>query len=203
RNSPLYLFAFLSILTGLILAGYGVYQLLYTSLEQEQSLGKARKLVETGPEASQIEAVHKSEETQWAKPEKGEIIGILSIPAIQSELAIIEGTDEDELEKGVGHYRGTAFPAEKGQVVLSGHRDTVFRRMGEVEIGDLFIIRMEYGSFTYAMADARIVEAGDLTVIDTVPASEEVLTLITCYPFSYVGNAPQRYIITAVPADGK
>src|SRR5690606_26474201 len=80
---------------------------------------------------------------------EGEAIGILHIPRLEAELPIIEGTDEDELEKGVGHYSTTAFPGQPDQVLLSGHRDTVFRRLGELEIGDIFQISMPYGEFTY------------------------------------------------------
>ena len=79
---------------------------------------------------------------------QGEAIGILKIPRLEAELPIIEGTDEDELEKGVGHYSTTAFPGQPDQILLSGHRDTVFRSLGELKIGDIFKISMPYGEFT-------------------------------------------------------
>ncbi|WP_077328075.1 class D sortase [Virgibacillus siamensis] len=132
------------------------------------------------------------------EPEFGEIIGILLIPDLDAELPIVEGTDADDLEKGVGHYTGTAFPTQHNQIVLSGHRDTVFRRTGELEIGDLLIVQLPYGNYSYEITDTEVVDADDRTVI--VPtAPQEVLTLTTCYPFSFIGNAPDRYIITALP----
>lgn len=128
--------------------------------------------------------------------EQGEAIGILSIPRLKAELPIIEGTDEDELEKGVGHYSTTVLPGQPDQILLSGHRDTVFRRLGELEIGDIFEVSMPYGKFTYEITDSKIVDADDTTVIRST-APNEILTVSTCYPFSYVGNAPSRYILNA------
>ncbi|WP_417926485.1 class D sortase [Cytobacillus firmus] len=128
--------------------------------------------------------------------EQGEAIGILKIPRLKAELPIIEGTDEDALEKGVGHYSTTVFPGQHDQILLSGHRDTVFRSLGELEIGDTFEISMPYGEFTFEITDSKIVDADDTTVIRST-APHEILTVSTCYPFSYVGNAPSRYILNA------
>ncbi|USK39900.1 class D sortase [Cytobacillus firmus] len=128
--------------------------------------------------------------------EQGEAIGILKIPRLKAELPIIEGTDEDELEKGVGHYSTTVFPGQHDQILLSGHRDTVFRSLGELEIGDIFEVSMPYGEFTYEITNSKIVDADDTTVIRST-APDEILTVSTCYPFSYVGNAPSRYILNA------
>ncbi|WP_232233832.1 class D sortase [Bacillus sp. J33] len=127
---------------------------------------------------------------------KGEAIGILKIPRLEAELPIIEGTDEDELEKGVGHFSTTVFPGQPDQILLSGHRDTVFRSLGELESGDLFQVSMPYGEYTYEITDSEIVDADDTTVIRST-SPHEILTVSTCYPFSYVGNAPYRYILNA------
>lgn len=133
-------------------------------------------------------------------PTVGETVGILTIPSINADLPIIEGTDADELEKGVGHYGSSAYPQEKRQIILSGHRDTVFRRMGELQVGDQFIVKLPYGEFKYEFMDAKIVDADDTSVIKNTYPQEELL-LTTCYPFSYLGNAPQRYVITAYPVE--
>nr|WP_256815355.1 class D sortase [Cytobacillus sp. Bac17] len=127
---------------------------------------------------------------------QGEAIGILKIPRLKAELPIIEGTDEDELEKGVGHYSATVLPGQKDQILLSGHRDTVFRRLGELGIGDIFQINMTYGEYIYEITETEVVDADDTTVINST-APNEILTVSTCYPFSYVGNAPYRYILSA------
>ncbi len=130
----------------------------------------------------------------------GDVIGVLQIPRLEQELPIISGTDEEELDRGVGHFTSTVLPGQSDQILLSGHRDSVFRGFGELEIGDHFVVEMPYGSFTYEMVDYEIVDADDTTVIRST-APDEILTLSTCYPFSYIGPAPDRYIIYATPID--
>lgn len=126
-------------------------------------------------------------------PAEGETFGELIIPKISASLPIVEGTDEDELEKGVGHYANSVLPGEKDNSVLSGHRDTVFRRLGEVGVGDLLKVKTTAGEFTYKVRQVRIVDADDRTVI--VPKPRATLTVTTCYPFDYIGDAPERYIL--------
>lgn len=128
-------------------------------------------------------------------PEQGEMIGSLTIPKLEANLPIYHGTDEDELEKGVGHFAGSVLPGEKDNSVLSGHRDTVFRKLGEVGKGDLLVVTTEAGEFTYKVRKVRIVDADDRTVI--VPKPRATLTVTTCYPFDFIGDAPERYILVA------
>lgn len=129
--------------------------------------------------------------------QKSDALGILSIPALQEELPIIEGANEDELAKGVGHLSSTGLPGEKKQILLSGHRDTVFRKLGELKNGDSLEVKMQAGTYSYRINKTYIVDANDQSVLrSTYPT--ELLTLSTCYPFSYIGDAPDRYIIEAV-----
>lgn len=184
------------IIAGIFFLGFGGFQLYQTKTAQSKSLEEARSLLNS-----------KNTPSQKTRPEKfnpktGESVGLLHIPKLKADLPIVEGTDEDDLEKGVGHYKGTAYPLQKDQIVLSGHRDTVFRRMGELDIGDILTLKLPYGDFSYKITETKIVDADDRTII--VPtAPEEVLTVTTCYPFSYIGSAPDRYIITAKPMDQK
>jgi sortase A len=129
------------------------------------------------------------------RPETGEEIGELYIPKLKTKLPIFHGTNEDELEKGVGHFAGSVLPGEKDNSVLSGHRDTVFRKLGQVGEGDLLIVRTSAGEFTYKVNKVRIVDEDDRTVI--VPKPRATLTVSTCYPFDYIGSAPERYILVA------
>lgn len=180
------------IVIGIAFLGFSGYQLYKTNSAQKESLAEAKELLNKPTQKNEPKIP-----TDFS-PTIGETIGILHIPKLEADMPIVEGTDEDELEKGVGHYKGTAFPLQNDQIVLSGHRDTVFRRMGELEIGDILTVKMEYGDHSYQISDTKIVAADDRTII--VPtAPEEVLTVTTCYPFSYIGDAPDRYIITAVP----
>ncbi|SDO18276.1 class D sortase [Alkalicoccus daliensis] len=130
-----------------------------------------------------------------AQPEKGDLIGELSIPKLDAVLPIYHGTEEEELELGVGHYAGSVLPGLPDNSVLSGHRDTVFRELGEVGENDLLIVTTAAGEFEYKVKRVRIVDKEDRTVI--VPKPKATLTVSTCYPFSYVGNAPDRYVLVA------
>lgn len=129
------------------------------------------------------------------RPEIGEMIGELIIPKLEAKLPIYHGTDEDELEKGVGHFAGSVLPGEKDNSVLSGHRDTVFRKLGEVGKGDLLVVQTSAGQFTYKVRKVRIVDKDDRTVI--VPKPKATLTVSTCYPFDFIGASPERYILVA------
>ncbi|MBW6469287.1 MAG: class D sortase [Coriobacteriia bacterium] len=128
-------------------------------------------------------------------PTEGDLIGTLWIPAVDQSFPIIEGTGDDELKRGVGHFRQSVLPGIEDNCVLSGHRDTVFTRLGELEIGDQLIAETVAGRFTYEIVSIRIVDKDDKTVI--VPADHAVLTVSTCYPFNYIGSAPERYVLTA------
>lgn len=178
------------ICVGLFFLLYSAWLLFSTNSAQKETLEHAKSIIADKQKNKKI--------PDDFNPKIDEIIGILKIPKLNAELPIVEGTDEEHLEKGVGHYRGTAFSGQNDQVVLSGHRDTVFRRLGELEIGDELIVQMNYGTFSYVIESTDIVDADDRTVIRST-APKEVLTLTTCYPFSYIGNAPYRYIIYATP----
>lgn len=128
-------------------------------------------------------------------PKVGKEMGTLSIPRINAILPIFHGTNEDELEKGIGHYAKSVLPGEKDNSVLAGHRDTVFRHLGEVKIGDQLIVSTSAGTFTYKVHKIRIVDKDDRTVI--IPKPRPTLTVSTCYPFRYIGPAPQRYVLVA------
>nr|WP_285856912.1 class D sortase [Mesobacillus subterraneus] len=188
------IFAILIVISGLVVLGIGLWQLWDIKQQERISLEAAKELVEGNkPKVKKEEFL----------PETGKASGLLVIPKINAELAIVEGTDPDDLEKGVGHYKGSFYPEENGQIVLSGHRDTVFRKAGELELGDVLTMKMPYGEYTYEIVGTKIVSADDTSII-TLQNSEEELILTTCYPFSYVGDAPDRYIMYAKrTSDGK
>lgn len=128
-------------------------------------------------------------------PSIGDHIGSLFIPSLNIELPIIQGTGDKELKKGVGHFAQSVLPGEQDNCVLSGHRETTFHQIGKLIIGDLLIVQTSAGTFTYEVKGFRIVHKDDKTVI--VPTDDAVLTLTTCYPFNFIGSAPDRYIISA------
>ena len=183
----------LIIFIGLILLGVGIWQFADMKVQTNASVKQAKEMIAEQQEDPPIKGTENS-----SPPSMGDTIGLLTIPKIKSELAIVEGTNPDDLEKGVGHYKGSYFPGDEGQIVLSGHRDTVFRKLGELKIGDSLKLQMPNGNFTYEITKTKIVKSDDTSII-TLQNKEEELILTTCYPFRYVGNAPKRYIIYATP----
>ncbi|NRD76043.1 class D sortase [Bacillus sp. BRMEA1] len=181
------------IIFGLGFVGIGSWHLVNGEIQLDAAFKKAKEIVKSNPIP-----VAKNKVPNVLHPKTGDSIGILEIPKIKAELPIVEGTNPDDLEKGVGHYKGSYFPDDHGQIVLSGHRDTVFRRAGELKIGDTVILQLSYGTFSYKITHTKIVKANDTSII-TLQHQQEELVLTTCYPFHYIGNAPNRYIIYAKP----
>lgn len=128
---------------------------------------------------------------------EGDQVATLFIPKISQTYEVFWGTNEETLKKGVGMYvsQWTVTPDQEGHTVLSGHRDTVFRPLGELENGDRLYVTYKGIDYEYIIQKIWITHANDRTVI--VEKDEAILTLTTCYPFYYVGSAPERYIIQA------
>jgi sortase A len=105
------------------------------------------------------------------------------------------GSDARTLRLAVGHIPGTAMPGEPGNTGLAAHRDTFFRRLGDIRAGDEVRVVTPDGTFRYEVADTQVVQPSDVWVLD--PTEHPVLTLVTCYPFRFVGSAPQRFIVRA------
>ncbi|USK76691.1 class D sortase [Peribacillus frigoritolerans] len=168
--------------------GYFLYKTHAPSSQVNETVQKTRSDKPVGNKTTK-------KELYPVRPETGEEIGELYIPKLKTKLPIFHGTNEDELEKGVGHFAGSVLPGENDNSVLSGHRDTVFRKLGQVGEGDLLIVRTSAGEFTYKVNKVRIVDEDDRTVI--VPKPRATLTVSTCYPFDYIGSAPERYILVA------
>ena len=154
-----------------------------------------KELYETIPLPTATEEVLTNEILYPIRPIVGENIGNLTIPAINQVIPIFHGTHEDELKKGIGHFAGSVLPGENDNSVLSGHRDTVFRELGQLEIKDHLIVNTSAGTFTYEIMDIKIVASDDKSII--TPTNNSVLTVTTCYPFEFIGNAPDRYILIA------
>jgi len=177
---------------GIGVLGTGIWQLTDSGIKEDSTFKKAKQVVASHNATTITPAIQKKKFT----PIPGDAIGILTLPKLKSELAVVEGTNGDDLKKGVGHYKGSFYPGGHGQIVLSGHRDTVFRRLGELKIGDNLEVKMPYGNYNYQIIKTKIVNAADRSII-TLQNKEEELIITTCYPFRYVGNAPKRYIIYA------
>jgi len=121
--------------------------------------------------------------------------GWIDIPRLSIHAPLEPSTGFVDLIQGVGHVEGTALPGEDGNAVLAGHRDGWFRELGNVALGDTVIVTMQSGRFVYRVHTLDIVEPTSVDVLEPTDLPE--LTLITCYPFRYVGPAPQRFIVKA------
>lgn len=122
-------------------------------------------------------------------------IGRLEIPSLGVSTMIIEGTSHKTLRRGVGHISGTGLPGRPGNIGLSAHRDSFFRPLRNIKQNDIIQFSTPEADFRYRVISIKIVPPSDLTVLK--PNGKEILTLVTCYPFYYVGPAPSRFIVRA------
>jgi sortase A len=127
------------------------------------------------------------------------LIGRLDVPRLNLSVYVVEGIGGTELRRGVGHVPGTPYPGERGNVGLAGHRDTYFRKLHGIAPGDTVKLTTPDGEFTYQVDSILIVSPtrGDLLR----PDRRVGLTLVTCYPFHYVGPAPDRFVVLAQPTE--
>jgi sortase A len=125
----------------------------------------------------------------------GDTVAELFIPRLKTRLYVLEGYDDQELQRGPGHLPGTAMPGAIGNAVIAGHRDTHFRVLKDVRKGDEILVRTADGEFRYQVRGTSIVEPEDTAALQ--PSTDTVLHLVTCYPFYWIGSAPKRFVVEA------
>jgi sortase A len=123
------------------------------------------------------------------------LIGRMEIPRLSLSTVVAEGIDKRTLRRAVGHIPGTALPGQRGNVGIAGHRDTFFRSLKDIHVEDIIVVTTLWGEYRYRVVSSRVVSPDDVAVLH--PTSSEVLTLVTCYPFYFVGPAPDRFIVRA------
>ena len=124
------------------------------------------------------------------------IIGRMSIPRLHLAAIVEEGVDDLTLSRAVGHIPGTALPGETGNIGVAGHRDTFFRALKDLRPEDRIDFATRVGHFHYTVESLRVVDPSDVSVLE--PGEGRTLTIVTCFPFHYIGNAPRRFIVRAV-----
>ena len=144
-------------------------------------------------EQSKFEKVSHSEAPHPAV--EGTAIGEMEVPRLGLKAIFVQGDSPRILRHAVGHISETALPGEAGNVVLTGHRDSFFRPLRSIQVGDAITIKTLDGKFGYEVASTEVVLPSDVQVLQ--PSSENTLTLVTCFPFYYVGAAPKRFIVHA------
>lgn len=128
------------------------------------------------------------------------VVGRVDVPRISLSAMVAEGDNAWALRMAVGHVPGTALPWQSGNVALVAHRDTFFRRIGELRVGDVIRLTIPGAAYTYRVAFTDVVNPSETWVL--WPASGDTLTLVTCYPFHFIGPAPKRFVVRARRIDG-
>jgi sortase A len=195
----------LLLLVGLVCLGtvaYAYFDARLTEKEESRRLEEAIQAQHAKPAASQPAAEtdsFASFETAPPKLDEGALVGRIEIPRIGVSSIVLEGVGARTLRRGVGHIPGTDFPFQKGNVGLAGHRDSFFRALKDIGKNDRITLTTPEGTFDYQVEWTRIVLPENTEVLDD--EGRPALTLVTCYPFYYVGSAPKRFIVRALRVD--
>ena len=123
------------------------------------------------------------------------LIGRFEVPRLNLSVIVMEGTGTATLRRSAGHIEGTALPGEPGNIGISGHRDTFFRPLRNIRANDVITLTTLAGEYRYRVVSTSIVSPDDIAVLK--PTTSEVLTVVTCYPFYFVGPAPDRFVVRA------
>jgi sortase A len=138
-------------------------------------------------------ALHQPEVFRNVTPVGGAPIGRLSIPTVRISAIVLEGDDSATLNAAPGHIPGTALPWEKGNVAIAGHRDTFFRNLETIHTGDSITLMTLRGTYDYQVESTQVVDPSQTEVLKA--SATPILTLVTCYPFHFIGPAPKRFIV--------
>lgn len=177
---------------GVLILGYCGFVLLDTKLYQaDQTRRFQQQMKDLRPTIASDDSV---QELSFHPATVG-ALGQIEITRIGLAAMILEGTDDRTLRRAVGHIPGTALPGQQGNVAIAGHRDTFFRALRNVHQDDEITLTTFDGSYRYRVDSTQVVEPEDTQVLDN--SGNDILTLVTCYPFYFVGPAPRRFIVRA------
>jgi sortase A len=180
------------LVAGVLLLGYCGYVLLDAKLYQaDQARHFEQEIKDFRPAATGKPGVREMS----FHPAAAGVLGEIEIARIGVAAMIMEGVDNRTLRRAVGHVPGTPLPGEIGNVGIAGHRDTFFRALRNVRQGDEITLKTLDGSYRYRVSSTQVVEPEDTQVLDH--SADDILTLVTCYPFYFVGPAPKRFIVRA------
>jgi len=173
---------------GFVLIGYYLYVSIEAQLYQALENRELDAILASAPPASPA--------LRRPPPAPGSTLGRLEIPRLGVSAVIRAGSDARTLSLAVGHIPGTALPGDAGNIGLAGHRDTFFRRLRDIRADDEIRLVTATGTFAFRVHETSVVMPADTWVLD--PTREPALTLVTCYPFTYIGSAPKRFIVRAI-----
>ncbi len=192
---------------GILALAYCGYVLLDAKLYQAYQTRQFQQELRDSPSNANSKPVHDLSlpPLEEAKPARVESLGLtdsghsplgrIQISAVGLSAMILEGIDERTLRRAVGHIPGTPLPGQPGNVALAGHRDTFFRALRNIREGDEVTMETLSGLYRYRVDSTKVVDPGETQVLNN--SDDAILTLVTCYPFSFVGPAPKRFIVRA------
>jgi sortase A len=179
----------------ILLLGYTGFALVDAWIFQRRESRELDRLLRDRQVASESARQPASSTAPKAAPAADGLIGRIEIPRLLVSAVVVEGIDKTTLRRAVGHIPGTSLPGQAGNVGLAGHRDTFFRSLKDVKIKDEVQLSTLAGNFNYEVESLRVVDPDNVGVL--APSGHNVLTLVTCYPFYFVGPAPKRWIVSA------
>jgi sortase A len=172
-------------MTGVLAFGYVAFTLLDASFYQVSAKRSLENQI-------QVEKEHK---VLQPAVKKGDVLGRMDIPRLGVSVAVLQGTNSHLLRLGAGHIEGTPLPGEAGNTGIAGHRDTFFRELKDIRTDDEIQLQTATGIFRYEVDWVKVVTPDDISVL--APSTDSTLTLVTCYPFYFVGPSPKRFIVRA------
>lgn len=181
---------------GILLCGFFLFQVYQGEVKRVEDLERVGLVWRVNPpdmslwSESRIEAWKATQGTDI-----DDILAVLDAPHLSLQVPVYASASDFDMDRGAGWIPGTARPDEVGNIGIAGHRDGYFRALKDAQLGDALRLRTPQGVERYIIEDISIVDPVDVDVL--APTEEKTLTLVTCYPFYFVGSAPQRYIIRA------
>lgn len=204
----------LSYLAGIVLTGFFVVQLAQGEVQRRDGIDEFQQyaVASTAGDAAQPASGHAFGEiappdtSLWAPGRIADyeaslsaqlppVLGVLEIPSVGLEVPVYSTSTGQTMDRGAGIIDGMAYPHEAGNIGISGHRDGYFRLLKDVQVGDTLVLQTLVGTKQFRIDATQVVEISDTSVLQDT--SDQTLTLVTCYPFYFVGHAPQRFIVTA------
>lgn len=187
--------------SGLVLLAYCINGYTVSAWHQAQQKATFEELASSQKSVTSLAASGVRPRDSGSKILPGGLIGVIDIPRLKISSVVEEGVDNKTLLVAVGHVPGTAFPGGGGNVALAAHRDTFFSELGQLRSGDEITLTTLRGAYQYNVESTRVVNPSATEILDS--SGESKLTLITCYPFHYIGPAPRRFIVVARAAPSK
>jgi sortase A len=187
---------YLFVAVGTVALGYWASVTVHSHLfqiEETQHLGQEGRT--QGALRTKEARLPLSDDIEQQAPAKGTVIATLAIPRLNLSTVVVEGVGDDDLKIAAGHIPGTALPGESGNIGIAAHRDTFFRPLRLIHKDDVIVLNTPHGKDQYRVVSSKIVAPDDVQVL--YPTGRDTLTLVTCYPFYYLGAAPKRFIVRA------